>query len=111
MLTGVLVVQTLIDWWFICYLVSGRLLLCLQHADRQFHSPTGEVTKRESSIWLKPFDHVGVSLMQKEVPDLFVDAKSVVCEGNYCGRPYLYPILSLLDARWVTLSLLHCVSA
>lgn len=80
------------DW------VSKQRILAV-HSDRQVHSATGEVTKREASIWLKPLDHHGLGLMLKEAPELFVNARSVDCDGVYCGRPYFYPILSRVDAK------------
>ncbi|KAK7484073.1 hypothetical protein BaRGS_00024685 [Batillaria attramentaria] len=78
---------------------SSQQRINIVHADRQFHSKSGEVIKRESSLWLKPFDHKGYSQLEKELPDVFAQAQPGTCEGTYCGRPYLYPMLSRLDAR------------
>ncbi|XP_076462443.1 endoplasmic reticulum metallopeptidase 1-like [Babylonia areolata] len=69
------------------------------HVDRQVHSPSGQVLKRDSSIWVSPSDHLGMSLIRKQPGDLFRSMEAVDCEGTYCGRPYLYPVLSLFDAR------------
>ena len=67
--------------------------------DRQFHSHTGAVTKRDSALWVMSFDRVGMKLVQQEVPQLFHNVSLVSCEGTYCGRPHTYPLLSRMDPR------------
>ena len=55
--------------------------------------------KRDSALWVMSFDHTGLTLLEREAGDLFRDAVQVSCEGTYCGRPHLYPLLSRLDPR------------
>ncbi|XP_046366500.2 endoplasmic reticulum metallopeptidase 1-like [Haliotis rufescens] len=76
----------------------SRQRTAVMHIDRQFHDQSMSVIRRDSSLWYIPFDYKGPRLLQKEVPELFAEAKPVLCEGAYCGRPYLYPVLPLFDA-------------
>ncbi|CAG5124823.1 unnamed protein product, partial [Candidula unifasciata] len=69
------------------------------HFDRRFHSHQGQVEKKDAYIWYKPIDYIGGRMMETYTPQVFARAKKASCDGVYCGRPYLYPILAQVDAR------------
>ncbi|BFZ17005.1 hypothetical protein BsWGS_20044 [Bradybaena similaris] len=69
------------------------------HFDRRFYSHEGLLVKQDASIWYKPIDYNGGNLMEIYAPEVFARGRRATCDGVYCGRPYLYPILSQVDAR------------
>ncbi|XP_025109431.1 endoplasmic reticulum metallopeptidase 1-like [Pomacea canaliculata] len=81
------------------YSSSGTALqrLFLVHSDRQFHSKSGEVISHDAQLWLVPLDHQGLTPLLKEKPHLFKNSSRTECTGTYCGRPFLYPMLSRMD--------------
>lgn len=77
------------------------LFVYLQHYDRNFHSHSGNVIKRDSGIWYMPVDTNGDKMMELYDPEFMSQARRATCDGVYCGRPYLYPFLKEVDAKYV----------
>jgi len=50
-------------------------------------------------MWYLPFDQNGPRFLQ-DIPNIR-DSKYLECEGNYCGVPYMYPLIHVVDSRWV----------
>lgn len=74
-------------------------LFFFQHINRNFHNLDRSINRSDSGIWYLEFDHNGASLMQDN--PVIRDSHYVKCEGNYCGMPYMYPLIHVIDARWV----------
>ncbi|KAH9523534.1 Endoplasmic reticulum metallopeptidase 1 [Bulinus truncatus] len=71
----------------------------LVHFDRKFHTFTGDVIHKDAYIWYKPVDYLGGKVLVQYVPWLLERAQRATCDGVYCGRPYLHPVLPHVDAR------------
>ncbi|XP_035827663.1 endoplasmic reticulum metallopeptidase 1 [Aplysia californica] len=69
------------------------------HYDRKFHSYEGGVVQTDANVWYKPLDFHGGRLLEIYSPSIFSNAKKASCDGVYCGRPYLYPFLPLVNPR------------
>ncbi|XP_076081757.1 endoplasmic reticulum metallopeptidase 1-like isoform X1 [Mytilus galloprovincialis] len=67
------------------------------HINRNFHNLDRSINRSDSGIWYLEFDHNGASLMQDN--PVIRDSHYVKCEGNYCGMPYMYPLIHVIDAR------------
>ncbi|BFZ17006.1 hypothetical protein BsWGS_20045 [Bradybaena similaris] len=68
------------------------------HFDRTFYSHQGLVEMKDANIWYKPIDYDGERTMEIYAPEVFARGRRITCNGVYCGRPYLYPILPQVDA-------------
>lgn len=71
----------------------------LKHIRRQFHDQDGNITKADNGLWFITLDYSGLKGIQKEMPDYLKDIQPMKCEGPYCGWPYLYPFIWIIDYR------------
>ncbi|GFR83105.1 endoplasmic reticulum metallopeptidase 1-like [Elysia marginata] len=71
----------------------------LVHFDRRFHSESGQVRKMDAGIWYMPVDRHSTKHLMDYAPSVVYHARQATCDGVYCGRPYLYPMLNLVDTR------------
>ncbi|VDI32420.1 Hypothetical predicted protein, partial [Mytilus galloprovincialis] len=67
------------------------------HINRNFHNHDRSINRSDSGIWYLEFDQNGANLMQDN--PVIRDSHYVKCEGNYCGMPYMYPLIHVIDAR------------
>ncbi|CAC5360627.1 unnamed protein product [Mytilus coruscus] len=68
------------------------------HINRNFHNHDRSINRSDSGIWYLAFDHNGANLIQDN--PVIRDSQYVKCDGNYCGMPYMYPLIQLFDARF-----------
>ncbi|KAI8773749.1 endoplasmic reticulum metallopeptidase 1 [Biomphalaria glabrata] len=71
----------------------------LLHIDRQFHTTKSQLIHKDAYVWYKPVDYLGGEVLMQYAPWLIENAKKATCDGVYCGRPYLFPVLPHVDAR------------
>lgn len=69
------------------------------HFDRKFHTESGQVYKSDSGIWYMPVDRHNTKHLSDYAPNVIYHARQASCDGVYCGRPYLYPMLNLVDTQ------------
>ena len=85
-------------------LIFKNLFIYFQHIRRQFHDQNGNITKADSGLWFITLDYSGLKGIQKEMPEYLKDIQPLKCEGPYCGWPYLYPFMWIIDFRLVHFS-------
>lgn len=73
----------------------------LKHIDRQFHTTKSQLIHKDAYVWYKPVDYLGGEVLMQYAPWLIENAKKATCDGVYCGRPYLFPVLPHVDARYI----------
>ncbi|GAB1611077.1 endoplasmic reticulum metallopeptidase 1-like [Argonauta hians] len=71
--------------------------LILQHIRRRFHDESGQLSSSDSGLWFVSLDHNGLRGIQEAMPSTFDTRQDIKCEGPYCGWPYYYPILWIID--------------
>lgn len=72
----------------------------LNQIRRRFHDHNGNLTKSDAGLWFVTLDYSGLKGIQKEMPDyLKKGIQPLKCEGPYCGWPYLYPFIWIIDFR------------
>ncbi|XP_032163418.1 endoplasmic reticulum metallopeptidase 1 isoform X2 [Mustela erminea] len=69
----------------------------LQHVTRTFHGLDGNVTKRDSGIWINGFDYTGMSHITPHIPEIN-DTIRAHCEEDapLCGFPWYLPVHFLI---------------
>ncbi|XP_032722376.1 endoplasmic reticulum metallopeptidase 1 [Lontra canadensis] len=73
----------------------------LQHVTRTFHGLDGNVTKRDSGIWINGFDYTGMSHITPHIPEIN-DTIRAHCEEDapLCGFPWYLPVHFLIRKNW-----------
>ncbi|XP_014772391.1 endoplasmic reticulum metallopeptidase 1 [Octopus bimaculoides] len=73
--------------------------LIMKHIRRRFHDAQGNVSHTDSGIWFISLDHNGLKGVREAQPEAFKSSVKMKCEGPYCGWPYYYPMLWIIDLR------------
>ncbi|CAI9721115.1 Hypothetical predicted protein [Octopus vulgaris] len=109
-LVGILSVVTLIGFAVILFTDYGfpyslddkkpaYQRLMMKHIRRRFHDAQGNVSHTDSGIWFISLDHNGLKGVREAQPEAFKSCVELKCEGPYCGWPYYYPMLWIIDLR------------
>lgn len=82
-----------------CLLILNLAFLCvLQHADRTFHDPAGNVEHHDTGYWIVDMDQNSPHTVKMLVPEVaYAELVEDDCVQHvYCGMPYLMPALSFM---------------
>ncbi|XP_048448210.1 endoplasmic reticulum metallopeptidase 1-like, partial [Rhincodon typus] len=72
----------------------------LQHTTRMFHDLNGEISKRDSGIWINGFDYTLMSHVTPHIPEINNTIRSSCENAPFCGFPWFLPVHNLIRKNW-----------
>ncbi|XP_059500510.1 endoplasmic reticulum metallopeptidase 1 isoform X1 [Stegostoma tigrinum] len=72
----------------------------LQHTTRKFHDLNGEISKRDSGIWINGFDYTLMSHVTPHIPEINNTIRSSCENAPFCGFPWFLPVHNFIRKNW-----------